>query len=128
MYEDVGVLCHGGTQVAEFSRGYETWRCGSRADSALDVDLELAGRLWDDDVVYSRLFIHDPDKNSPVAAVHTALFLQLALPRWPDSLGWVEANMSDAMDGRPRQVIQGESVLTIMWADGSTFVIQVRSR
>ncbi len=128
VYEDAGILCHGGSPVAEYSKGYETWRCNTPFGSPLDVELELAGQLGDDDVVYSRLFIYDPDTNGPLAAVHTALFLQSTLPSWPSSLEWVDTHMLDALDGQHRSVDHGNAVLTIQWVEGPVFVIQVRSR
>ena len=114
--------------MAEYGKGYETWRCDTPLGSPLDVELELAGQLWDDDVVYSRLFIYEPNKDGSVAAVHAALFLQSALPRWPDSIEWVDTHMLDAVDGQLRSVSHGDSVLTIQWSEGPLFVIQVRGR
>ena len=128
IYEDVGLTCTGGSPVAEYSKGYETWRCETPLASPLNVELEVAGQLIDDDVVYSRLFIHNPDKNGPVAALHTGLFLQSTLPRWSGSLEWVDAHMLDALDGKPRTTSHGDSFITIMWIDGPTFVVQVRGR
>ena len=131
-YEDAGIICHGGSPVAAYSNdnGYETWICDSPFGAAVDVKLELAGMLWDDDVVYARLTIYDPDDNGQLSAVHTLLFLQSAIPSWTDGLDWVDSHMIDALDGNPRTVTHRDAVVTIQWLKGSSlaFVIEVEAR
>ena len=98
--EDAGIICTGGLPVGGYGRGYETWICDAPLSSPVDMKLELVGPLWDDEVVYARLTIYDPDDHDQASALHTLLFLQSAAPDWSDGLQWVNESMHDGCAGR----------------------------
>lgn len=93
------------------------------------MKLELVGPLWDDEVVYTRLTIYDPDDHDEASALHTLLFLQSAFPSWADGLEWVASNNLAALD-RPRSITRGDSVLTIQWVPGTRleFILEVEAK
>ena len=130
-YEDAGIICHGGSDVAGYSYkngGYETWICDGGADAR--VKIELAGLLWDDDVLFARLTIYDPGYHAD-SAMHALFFLENAVPEWrDDAFLWVSDHTEDASDGKPVSVTHGDAMLTMQWVQGTQveFILTVEAR
>ena len=128
--DDLRILCHGGSPIAGYSRGFETWRCTSSLGSPVGMKVEIVGPLWDDEVVFVRLTVYDPHDNGQATALHVALFLQSTVPGWAESLEWVDDNMLEAVDGDVRTATHGDTDLTLQWLRGTRveFILEVETQ